>query len=379
MADFMSLIEGWDGYTPVGEKPISEASVGRFLDLLSNKAKLPTHRQEYLLREVITTTDFPDLFGFTLERDVLARYRAAEADWRRYCKVGTLPNFNIAELHKVQGNDTRLARVAEKGEYLVNPMDDSHYHRQVFKHGRQFDISWEATINDFLDAFADMPARFAAAAVNTESFQVTDLFVAATGPDPLLFGAPIVDVDGANVTNVGVLPLTIANLETTMQLMAAQTDLNGQPLNIRGMHLVVPPALEFTARAIITSALKMWTDPAAGPLAFPTTNVISQVGIQLHVDPWIPVIDVSATVGLTWYLFADLTTGAAMQMDFLRGQEEPEICMKNSDKVTVAGGALSPFSGDFATDNIFYRVRHVLGGTQLDPRMAYSQVEPSCE
>ncbi len=37
------------------------------------------------------------------------------------------------------------------------------------------------------------------------------------------------------------------------------------------------------------------------------------------------------------------------------GQEDPEICMKDSDKVTVGGGALSPFSGDFATDNIFYR------------------------
>jgi len=123
----------------------------------------------------------------------------------------------------------------------------------------------------------------------------------------------------------------------------------------------------------------MWIDQAGGaaPTPYPTTNVISQVGLQLHVDPWLPVVDVSGAVNRTWYLFADPnTTGAAMQMDFLRGHEEPEICMKASDKVTVAGGALTPFSGDFATDNIFYRVRHVHGGTQLDPRMAYSQVGP---
>lgn len=62
-----------------------------------------------------------------------------------------------------------------------------------------------------------------------------------------------------------------------------------------------------------------------------------------------------------------------MEMAYLRGHEMPEICMKSSDKVTVGGAALSPFSGDFATDNIMYRVRIVHGGTQLDPRYAYSQ------
>jgi len=63
-------------------------------------------------------------------------------------------------------------------------------------------------------------------------------------------------------------------------------------------------------------------------------------------------------------------------MDFLTGHEAPEIVMKASDKVTPSGAPLSAFSGDFATDNVFYRVRHVLGGTQLDPRFAYAQVGP---
>ena len=47
--------------------------------------------------------------------------------------------------------------------------------------------------------------------------------------------------------------------------------------------------------------------------------------------------------------------------------------MKTSDKVTPAGGLMSPFSGDFATDNVMYRVRHVFGGVQLDPRFTYYQ------
>jgi hypothetical protein len=61
-------------------------------------------------------------------------------------------------------------------------------------------------------------------------------------------------------------------------------------------------------------------------------------------------------------------------MDFLRGYEAPEIVMKASDKITAGGGQLSPFSGDFDTDDIKYRVRAVMGGSRLDPRFAYAQV-----
>ncbi len=378
MPEFLKVIENWDNFVPVRAVPISEAAQARFLDLVSNRDRLPAHRQEFLLREAITTSDFPALFGLTLEQQVLAKYRAVVADWRRYCKTKTLPNFNRYPRHKVYGNDNYLPRVTEKGEYLVRPSGTAAYHVQLFKHGAQFDISWEATINDILGAFEDIPERFATAAIRTVARDVTALYAAAAGPNPALFGAPIVDVDGQLVVNLGVLPLTIANVEATLALMAMQTDPNGEPISVRGIHIVVPPALEFTGRAILTSALKQWTDvAAAGGIPMPTTNIVPQLGLQLHVDPYLPVVDTSGNANRTWYLFAEPAQGEAMEMDFLRGYEEPEICMRASDKVTVGGASLSPFSGDFATDNIFYRVRIVHGGTPLDPRFAYAQVGPA--
>ena len=45
--------------------------------------------------------------------------------------------------------------------------------------------------------------------------------------------------------------------------------------------------------------------------------------------------------------------------------------MKASDKVTVGGGAIGPLSGDFATDNVFYRVRLIAGVTRLDWRATW--------
>lgn len=378
MPEFMEVLTQLDetGYRRV--RRFSEAEVAGLLDLMSNKSRMPAHKQEYLLKEVITTTSFADLFGFITERDLMARFRAVVPDWLPYCPIGKMPNFNQGEKHKVLGNTGLLPRVAQKGEYLPQAVSDSHYHRQVFKRGAQFDISWEAVINDMLGAFEDLPQRFSDAASYTRAYIVTDAICSAAGPDAGLFGAPIVDVDGANVTNQGVLPLTIGNLEITLGLMAGQTDVvTGRPLGTRGAHLVVPQTLEMTARAILTSAKVQWTEVGAGAgIAMPTDNVLPQLGLVLHVNPLLQVIDVSGTNDTTWYLFANPSEGQALQMDLLRGHEDPEICMKASDKVTVGGDMIDPFAGDFASDNIFYRVRDVHGAAQLDPRFAYAQVGP---
>ena len=378
MAEIMQLMENWNGFVPSSDVNVNESALAQLIDLIDNKSRWPAHRHEYLMKEVITTTDFPYLFGIAIDRQMLAMYRTTQADWRSWFKVSTVPNFNTHTREKVQGNDTVLPRVMEKGEYHVAPMSDYRYSIAVGKYGRQFDISWEAIINDSMGAFATIPERFARAALNTESWLATSTYASAAGPNVGLFGTPITDIDGQLVTNQGVLPLTIANLETTCQLMAVQTDVNGTPIMVRGVHLVVPPQLEFTARQILTSAQMQWLDTAAGAIIpVPTSNVISQYGLQLHVDPWLPIIDATATDDSTWYLFADPAQGAAVEFAFLRGYESPEVCMKNSDKVSVGGGApLSSFSGDFATDNILYRVRHVVGADQMDPRFCYAQVAP---
>lgn len=375
MPEFMQMMEDWRGYNPVRNTPLNEAAMAGALDLLHNVRHLPSHRWEYEMKEAITTSDFPLLMGGILDRELLAKYKMVLPDWKTYAKIGSCRDFRQRELHKIQGNENFLPEVPEKGEYLVAPMASSHYHIQVKKRGRQFDISWEAVINDDLEAFTDLPERFSNAAIYTEAYVATNAFAVAAGPNPLLFGTPIADVDGMNVTNQGVLPLTIANLDITRALIAAQVGTQGVPLSIRGIHLVVPPALEVTGRAILTSAFQQWTEVGAGAgVPMPTTNVLPQMGFQLHVNNMLPVIDTSGNKNGTWYLFADTSEGAAVEFDFLKGHESPEICMKASDKVSITGGPVSPFDGDFATDNVFYRVRHCMGAAQFDPRFAYVQV-----
>jgi hypothetical protein len=359
--ELLKLMEDWKGFvalSDIGRGEGYEQKLTEVIDLLSNARGLPPHKREYLLREAITTSDFPYLFGDVLDRQVLASYKAVEPVWKPFVKMSTVRDFRTAYRFAITGGDQYLAEVAEKGEYPASERTEAKYDLAVKKYGRQFDISWETLINDDLGALKDTPERFARAAVRTEHRLVTNAYAR----NAVLYVA---------ARNVGAGALTIANLEIGVAAMMAFQDANNEPIMNRPKFLVVPPGLEMTARQILTSTVKQWTEGAVGvPVAYPTTNVISQMGLQLIVDPYLAIYG-GADLATQWYLFADPRDIAALETAHLSGHERPEICMKSSDKVSLGGGLIGPMEGDFATDNIFYRVRLCFGVTRLDWRATY--------
>ncbi len=365
MPELMKLMEDWNGYVSLSGRH-SDAEIGAFINLLSNAQNVPAHLHEYRIKEALTTSDFPNLFGDVLDRQVLASYKAVDPVWKTFVKMSTNKDFKVSRRFAIAGGDSVLPRVAEKGEYLATDRTEDHYDLSVLKYGQQFDISWEALINDDLGALKDTPERFARAAVRTEHDLVTSTYAGS--------GA----LYAAGNPNTSAAALTIASLEAGVASMASVLDAAGNPIMNRAKYLVVPPVLEMTARQILTSATKMWLQgvtaamPAAvSRYAYPTTNVIAQYGLQLIVDPYLAIYANAAEQATQWYLFADPKDVAALEFAHMKGHERPEICMKASDKVTIGGGPIGPMSGDFATDNVFYRVRLVFGGTTLDWRATY--------
>lgn len=336
------------------------------------------HVREFMLREALTTSDFPYLFGDVLDRQVLAAYKGVDPVWKAFVRMGTVPRIfpQIGGYRfAMTGGDQHLEEVPEKSEYFASDRNETRYPCYVKKYGRQFDISWEAMINDDLGALKDTPTRFAMAAVRTEHRLVTGTYAHDSGGGATHAASGQLFSTAAGEVNESAALLTINNLEAAVAAMQAFLDANGEPIMNRPKFLVVPPGLEFTARQILTSAVKMWLAPDTLPAAvtpYPMTNVISQYGLTLVVDPYLPVMDPTAANGLTaWYLFAAPVDIAAMECDYLVGHERPEICMKASDKVDIGGGAIGAMAGDFATDNVFYRVREIFGCNKLDWRAVY--------
>ena len=220
-------------------------------------------------------------------------------------------------------------------------------------------------INDDLDALQNSPIILAGSARRSEERFITDRFVGVNGPDGTFFAAGNNNVVTSNPA------LSIASLQTAFTILAAQRDSDGNPIMIDAVYLVVPPALEVTARNIL-NATQIEVVEAGGTAnqKLIAANWMAN-RTTLIVDPWIPVLATTANGNTSWFLFASPTGNRpALEFGRLRGHEEPAIFVKEPNARRVGGGSVDPMDGDFDIDAIEYKVRHVFGGTLMDPKMA---------
>ena len=324
-------------------------------------------RPDYLLREAMTTSDFPLLFGDIMDRAVLASYREYTPVWENFAQSRTVRDFRTVNLFALDGAEAVLDAVPERTEYPMAGLTETRYQLTVGKYGRQVSFSWETLINDDLDSFASLPARLGRAARRTEQRVMTALYVDASGPHASMFTA-----GNANIVT-GNPALSIAGLQTAYGVLAAMEDADGEPILIEAVELVVPPALEMTALSIV-NATELIIDPnaAAGTAQqqIKTANWIRQ-RVRVSVDPYIPAIASTANGSTSWFLFASPSNGnPALIGARLRGHDAPEVFIKESNQRRVGGGGVNPLDGDFATDTVDYKVRHAFGGARANPKMA---------
>lgn len=316
-------------------------------------------------REAMTTDDFPLLFGDVLDRQLLANYMETPGVYRNFCRIATVSDFRTVKRFHTSGSETPLDIVNEQAEYPETALDEGQYTYAVKKYGRRIPFAWETMINDDLDALKDVPARFGRAARRTEQKFAAGLYVDSTGPHGSLYTSGNSNI----VTDNPVL--SVSALQTAMTILAAQTDSGGDPIFIDAIHLVVPPALEITALNIM-NAIQLNMNTSGGGTSAQTLETVNWMKnrVKLSVDYYIPNVASSSNGSTSWFLFADPNNGRpALEVGFLRGHTTPEIFIKAPNAQAVGGGAVTPMAGDFATDSIQYKVRHVLGGSRLDPKM----------
>ena len=317
-----------------------------------------------LLQEAMTTSDFPKLFGDILDRQLLANYKVQSMPFRNYVKISTVRDFRTVKRFTTNGGDSVLSEVAQQAEYPETSIGEDSYSYAVKKYGRRIPFSWEAMINDDLDALKDVPQRFARAAARSEQKFATELYTGTSGANDSVYTAGNSNIVSGNPS------LDISALQTAFQTLANQTDSNGEPIMVDAVHLVVPPALEITASNIL-NAMQLELNAAGGASnqKLVTANWMKN-RTRLHVDPYIPIVSSSSNGDTCWFLIADPANNRpAFEMGFLRGHTEPEIFVKSPNARRPGGGDVDMMAGDFDTDAVQYKVRHVFGGTQLDPKM----------
>lgn len=316
-------------------------------------------------QEAMTTSDFQLLFGDILDRQILANYQSQPVVWDRVARRGRVRDFRTVRRFTLDGGEAILADVKQQSEYPAASLTDGKYDYAVTKKGRRIPLSWETLINDDLDAFADIPRRLGNAARRSEERFWTTLFATSSGPNSTFFSS-----GNKNLLTGGGSALSVTSLQQAYTLLGQQVDADGAPIYIESVVLVVPPALKVTANNIMNATEILAASgggAGTGNDQMRTQNWLRN-DMTVVVDPWLPIVD--TTRGSTaWYLFANPDVGRpAMEIGFLIGHESPELFQKTPNAVRVGGGPIDPTDGDFETDSVEWKIRHVYGGTLMDPK-----------
>lgn len=312
-----------------------------------------------VVRETMTRSDFPLLMGDVIDRTMLARWNAFPQAWRSFVGVGTRRDFRIGRAIAVDGLEGAYTEQAEEEELEYGALSETGYSYAVKKYAKGAKVSWEAILNDNLQAFDTIPDRLGRGAARTVARYVTGLYVGASGPNTTFFSSGNGNLLASNPV------LSVTALQTAYGVLRSRVDADGEPIAIESAVLVVPPALEVTARNIL-SATQIWpVSTAGGPLL---ENWIVN-NLTLVVDPYISIVATS-NQNTSWFLFPDPNVARhAIEISFLAGYEQPVLYQKLGNTARVGGG-LDQTAGDFATMAQEYKGVIAFGGSLLDPKSA---------
>lgn len=287
-----------------------------------------------------TSSDFGNILLDIANKSVLKGWEDAPETFELWTKKGQLSDFkpstrvglgSFSSLREVRpGAEYQYVSVGDRGEQIV-----------LGTYGEIFTITRQAIINDDLSMLTDIPTLMGRAAKGT----IGDLVYAVlTGNPQLRDGKTLFHADRNNLLKGATSALSVASLsaaKTAMRTQKGQVE-NGKPrtLNIRPEYVLVPVALEDTARQIITSESVQGANINAG-IKNPIKDFAQVIG-EPRLD------DVSA---IEWYMAAGQGNDT-VEVAYLNGVDVPYIEQQ----------------GGFTIDGVATKVRIDAGVSPLDSR-----------
>ena len=261
-----------------------------------------------------------------------------------------------------------LPHIPELGEYPAIGMTASTNSISVGKFGARFPFSWEAWSNDDYGVIAQIPDGLVTLAKRTEDTETFGVLLDASGwnaanwPSTSYLQAATINGISTTINDV----LTRESLSAA--LMQAKTipppNVSGESyLNlIQKWALVVPPNLVPIAQYILQAQQLRITD-GAGTVSV-MDNALGQY-FEIVETPYIQTLSGQSTYKSTMWGITPIngqgTNAPTIVTTFLRGEETPELRIRDEAGDTLAGGELSDYSGSFDNDSIDIRVRYFCG------------------
>lgn len=277
---------------------------------------------EILLRQALSTSDFPALLGDTLGKAMRMGQESEPASHRVWCAITEAADFRTLS-RVILGSAPDLEEVAELGEYTNGPFTEDKTTLTPKKFGRLVSISWESLLADNLGAFVGMGRSFGQAAMRAEADAIYNALVANALAGPNLLDGVALFHSSRNNAVTGGANLDAASLGAARAKLRRQTNTGGGLLNLSARFLLVPPELETAAEMLVaaSSVHGVGSSTEAGTPAW-----ISNLTVVAE-----PRLQSTSTV----YLVADPNIIGTGEVAIVGGEPTiEEIEEKKSDKLT---------------------------------------------
>jgi len=312
------------------------------------------------VQEAMSTDDFPNVLGDTLNREVQEAYRTWPKIWEALAAKRRAKDYRTLKSFTPNSINGRLAKVGEFGANSTtqNKADRTAVTYSVEDYEGHASLSHKVFINDDVDEFSRIPTDFAEAAVHTEGFQFSSTYVNASGPTGLtqLTSNPVFGVTGLKAAFTQILKSTDSG--------------TGEPIMIEAPVLVIGPGLAIDAAEVI-KATTIEMNTAAGTRNLFTENWVKTMIDKVVVDPYIPII-ASSNEDTMWCLIAQPKLGrSAFEAAFLNGMEQPRILIKAPTAQRAGGGDPAFMDRSFEGMTVEYLVRHTLAFAKVNAQYGF--------
>ena len=329
-------------------------------------------RQDKLkLQEGIAMSDLPIQLAPVINKILLQNYQDTPKVWDQFATRLVVDDFRKQQYLNLryedegmdnQGDKFREGSLPTVGEYDEYPtagwfsVTESDF--AVKKAGQRVRFSWEAVVNDGnISLLERLPIELGLKAAGKEDEEVTKQLVTSSGLNTANFKSANNNLFAGNGA------LTMENLEKAIQAANLQ-QYNGKLIQpVTQFALVIPRALELTARKIFSvQEIRTQNGTGAGSTVTITGNPIAPSTINIVVNDWITKINSSAAA--YWFLIPvpSATLNPSVVLGFLRGFEAPELRVKSASGQYFGGGDVPENYGSFDNDDWQMRIRHIATG-----------------
>jgi ATP-dependent protease ClpP protease subunit len=287
-----------------------------------------------------STSDFANILANIQGKAALQGWDSSDETFEAWTKKGQLSDFKSTK-RVGAGLFGALPAIKESGEYTYGTIGDRGESIALATYGQLIRITRQAIINDDLSILGDLPMKMGRAAKRTVGNMV---YAILTGNPTMSDSVALFHSTHANLVGSGTA-LSVASLGVGRAAMRTQKESAtiATPLNITPAFLIVPAALEMSAKQILTSTV----DPTAtkGMADNPVRNM-SQLVVEGRLD---------AASATAWYLAASPAGFDTIEVAYLDGNDAPYLEQ----------------STPWTTDGVEMKVRIDAAAAPLDYRTLY--------